>query len=52
MLDAGSKMLVDGAISEDDILKENVTSRMSPPERSTRTLKGSQISSKSKREGQ
>ena len=26
VLDAGSKRLVDGAVKEDDILKENVTS--------------------------
>ena len=26
ILDAGSKRLVDGAVAEDDILKENVTS--------------------------
>ena len=28
VLDVGSKKLVDGAVKEDDILKENVTSKL------------------------
>lgn len=35
VLDSGSKRIIDGVVREDDILKENVTSRSNTEEKST-----------------
>ena len=43
VLDSGSKRIIDGVVREDDILKENVTSRSNTEEKSTgKTLSISQ----------
>ena len=35
VLDSGSRRIIDGVVKEDDILKENVTSRSNMEEKST-----------------